>query len=62
MKFWAYKHINGTIHVKICRGNFWQDAIDDAFASPFVEDVVVPFEAETRDKAEEVAKEILLNE
>jgi len=52
-KFWAYKHVNGTVHLKNYRD---PDAIEDAFESDFVADVMNVFEAENRAKAEEKAR------
>lgn len=61
MKFWAYRHTNGSIHVK----RYFSDApharasIEDACESNFVDDVLDPFEAESREDAERIAKQRL---
>jgi hypothetical protein len=60
-QYWAYKHINGGIHVKL----YWSTcknidpAYEDAYCSPFVDKVTSIFEAENREQAEEIAKEKL---
>lgn len=58
MKYWAYRHINGSIHVKSYRDGLLnaRASIDDAFESDFVDDVLDPFEAESRQEAEQIAK------
>ena len=63
MKFWAYRHINGSIHVKAYRDDLpnARASIDDAFESDFVEDVIDPFEAENRNAAEGIARSRLEN-
>ena len=58
MKFWAYLHQSGHIHVK----RFWESetgraAVEDAYDSPFVVDVLEPYEAIDRQAAEEKASE-----
>jgi hypothetical protein len=57
--FWAYRHINGGVHLK----NYWgnHDAIDDAYDSDFVDDVLEPFTAPNRAEAEIIAKDRLLS-
>ena len=50
-KFWGYKHINGTLHLKSYSGNFAKDAVEDAYDSDFIEDVLDPFEAANREEA-----------
>jgi hypothetical protein len=57
MKYWGYKHISGSIHLKRFIGNFAKEAVDEAYNSDFVEDVVDPFEAKTRKEASEKLKE-----
>lgn len=54
MKYWAYKHVNGTLHLKVFRGD--TASIDDAFDSPFVDDVMDIFEAATREEAQQQVK------
>lgn len=63
MQFWAYRHVDGGIHVRAYRadGSKTQDAINDAFESDFVDDVLDPFEAENREQAEQIAKQKLDN-
>ncbi len=53
-KFWAYKHINGHIQVKRFTS---QEAIEDAYDSDFVDNVMPTFEAINRADAESKAKE-----
>lgn len=62
MKFWAYRHTNGSIHVKTYRDDMpnARASIDDAFESDFVEDVLDPFPADNRAEAEQMAKHALL--
>lgn len=57
LMYWAYRHVDGKIHLK----RYWKDsasddAIEDAYDSDFVFDVLEPFEAETRAEAEEIAR------
>lgn len=62
MKFWAYRHVNGGIHVKSYWGKMTDDSdpdLDDAFESPFVDKVLYPYEAENREEAEKIAKDRL---
>lgn len=61
MLFWAYRHIDGGIHVKRYAGNFPRASVDDAYESEFVEDVLEPFDAVSRVEAEQVAKLALDN-
>lgn len=63
MKFWAYRHIDGGIHVKAYRGDLpnARAAVDDAYDSDFVEDVLEPFPADSRGEAEQIAKLALDN-
>ena len=56
LKWWAYRHTNGQIFVKRF---FSEDQLDDAFDSPFVEDVAGPWEcsrAEATQKATRALK------
>lgn len=57
MKYWAYRHINGHASVKVFRGD--KTTIDDAYESPFVYDVLEPYESASRDTAVRYAKENL---
>ena len=56
-KYWAYKHINGSIKVK----SFWPNskgndpAIEDAYDSDFVSRVLDPYPAKDRAEAEAIA-------
>ena len=61
MKYWAYKHINGSIHVRGYRDDLpnARVSIDDAYDSSFVDHVLEPYEAEDRPAAEAHAKTIL---
>lgn len=63
MKFWAYRHTNGSIQVKAYREDMpnARASIDDAFESDFVEDVLDPFPADNRAEAEQIAKLALDN-
>jgi len=55
MKWWAYLHQNGQIIVKRWFGDH-KDYTDDCYGNEFVLKVVKPFEAATREEAEEYAK------
>lgn len=57
-QFWAYRHINGGIHVKAYRDDLpnARASLDDAFESDFVDDVLDPFPAQDRADAERIAK------
>lgn len=63
MKYWAYRHTNGSIHVKSYRDDlpYAKASIDDAYESDFVDDVLDPFEAKDRAEAEQIAKQRLDN-
>ena len=52
--WWGYKHVSGTLQAKRYFGKL---DTDEAEQSPFVEQVVYPFEAESRDEALEIIKE-----
>lgn len=58
MKYWAYRHIDGGIHVKAYREDaaHARASVDDAYDSPFVEDVLEPYPANDRQEAEKIAK------
>jgi hypothetical protein len=47
--WWGYSHINGNLQAK----RYWGDKrdLDDAYESDFVEIVVEPFEASSREEA-----------
>lgn len=50
-KWWWYLHEQGTIQAK---RYWWKDSdldLEDAYESPFVVQVVRPFEADTREEA-----------
>ncbi len=60
MKFWAYRHIDGGIHVK----SYWEvgsdgidPALEDVYSSPFVDEVMDVFEANSRKDAERIASD-----
>lgn len=55
-KFWAYRHVNGGIQVKRYTS---EDAIDDAYDSPFVDEVLEPYTAKDKAEADRIAKERL---
>lgn len=61
MKYWAYKHTNGEIKVKVVREMTDAD-IDEAYESPFVEDVMEPVEAKTPRDALKVARRFFREE
>ena len=46
--WWGYKHVSGTYHAK---RYFYKQDTDEAEQSPYCEQVVYPFEAESRDEA-----------
>lgn len=58
MKYWAYRHIDGGIHVKAYRDDVpnARASVDDAYDSSFVKDVLEPFPANDRAEAEKIAK------
>lgn len=51
--WWGYQHTSGTLQVK---RYFNQQDVEDAYASPFVDQVVGPFEAASRDDALKILK------
>lgn len=55
MKWWAYLHVNGSIHVK----RFLNDSevFKEACESPFVRSFYGPYEADNRDIAYHIAQE-----
>ena len=52
--WWGYKHVSGTYQAK---RYFDKRDTDEAEQSPYCEQVVYPFEAESRDEAIEYIKE-----
>jgi hypothetical protein len=55
-KWWGYLHTAGTIQVKVF---FDERDIDDAYESPFVQKVVKPFNASSREEAIEYIRQQL---
>ena len=55
-KYFAYRHINGRIMVR--RFTF-QDSLEDAYDSDFVDQILEPYEAKNRLDAEQIAVERL---
>lgn len=51
--WWGYLHQNGTIQVKRWFGDH-KDYTDDCDGNDFVQQVVPPFSAATREKAERI--------
>jgi len=51
--WWGYKHISGTIQAK---RYFDKRDTDEAYQSPFCEQVIEPFKAKSRDEAIEIIK------
>jgi hypothetical protein len=56
--WWGYLHSNNTIQVKPWFGDH-KDYQDDCIGNPFVQQVVEPFEAKTREEAEKIIIERL---
>lgn len=56
--WWGYLHQNGSIKVKRWLGDH-KDYIDDCDGNDFVQQVVRPFEADTRESALEIITQIL---
>lgn len=52
-KWWGYLHSNGTIQAKRWFGDH-KDYTEDCQDNPFVIEVVIPFEADTREEAIEI--------
>lgn len=51
--WWGYRHANGSYQVK----RYFDDRdLEDAHESPFVERVVQPFRAESREQALEIIR------
>ena len=57
--WWGYKHTSGTYQAK---RYFDKLDLEEAYASPFAEIVVEPFEAKGRDEALEIIKEKTKND
>ena len=56
--WWGYLHQNGSIQVKRWFGDH-ADYTDDCQGNPFVQKVVKPFAADSREKAvEEITKQL----
>ena len=53
LMWWGYLHQNGHIQVKRWFGDH-KDYTDDCEGNEFVQEVVRPFAAESREKAEEI--------
>lgn len=54
MKWWGYRHIQGSVHLK----RFYDQAdVDEAYESDFVDDVCDPFDAPSRETASNVVSE-----
>lgn len=59
MKFFAYTDLQGHIHVKNADGEFGKEKWGDAMESDLVDSVTNLYDAETREQAEELAKQKL---
>ena len=58
IQWWAYLHSNGTVQLKRWSGDM-RDYTEDCEGNDFVLQVVRPFEADTREKALEIANQRL---
>ena len=58
LMWWGYLHQNGSIQAKRWIGDH-KDYTDDCIGNPFVQRVVKPFEADSREKAIEIIKKEL---
>lgn len=58
IEWWGYLHSNGTVQLKRWFGDI-RDYTEDCDGNPFVQRVVPPFEADTREQAMEILKEKL---
>lgn len=54
LEWYAYKHTNGSLHLKRYLGDYGD--IVEARESPFVQTVTGPFEANQRSTAEDIMK------
>lgn len=59
--WWAYLHSNGTLQLKRWYGDV-KDYTEDCKDNPFVEFVIEPFEANTREEAFAIANQKVLDE
>lgn len=50
LMWWGYLHSNGTVQIKRWFGDH-EDYKGDCYGNPFVQIVVPPFEADSRDEA-----------
>jgi len=57
LEWYAYKHVNGTLHIKRFLGDMGD--IEEARMSPFVAQVVGPWESETGEEAKRIMHERL---
>ena len=58
LQWWAYLHTNGTVQVKRWFGDV-KDYTTDCESNDFVQRVVPPFSAKSRDEAEDIVCERL---
>ena len=58
-KYWAYRHVNGYVHLKVYSAQYGERDMKDAEDSDFVYDVFGPFTAWNRIDARRQAKEML---
>ena len=56
LKWWGYKHISGTYQAKRYFGEL---DIQEAYESPFCQEIVGPFMADGREDALQKVKELL---
>lgn len=59
LMWWGYLHSNGTVQCK----RWWGDVEDytgDCIGNPFVLEVVMPFEADSREEAIKILEDRLL--
>lgn len=54
LKFWGYKHVNGSIHTKRYLS---EEGVAEAYESSLVEDVMDPFVATNATEAQAKVKE-----
>ncbi|KKN19287.1 hypothetical protein LCGC14_0947160 [marine sediment metagenome] len=57
LEWYAYKHVNGTLHLKRYLGDYGD--VEEAINSSFVDRVYGPFEAKNQHKARRIMKERL---
>ncbi|MFC1454361.1 hypothetical protein ACFLQL_04180 [Verrucomicrobiota bacterium] len=58
LMFWGYLHQHGTVQVKRWFGDH-EDYTGDCIGNPFVQRVVEPFKANSREEAEKIITERL---